>query len=266
MVITEAESMAAASRAYADMIEDASAHGDLNPDLRSAERVRDIAFRIIPHAAAYRPGLADWRWEANVFRSDVANAFCMPGGKIGLNSGLLARLQPTDDELAQVLGHEIAHALSDHSREKISTATTSTYVVNAIGLTRYMNTVSTTLLKNVADVAVNLPNSRVAESEADQVGVLIAAKAGYDPKAAVSLWEKVRALQGEQTSSFLSTHPLPAERIAFLQSEATRLRPIYMAAVELKNQNRLPKFEPRPDAVAGQDAHSKRKLAEDESR
>jgi len=167
----------------------------------------------------------------------------MPGGKIGINTGLLARLQPTDDELAQIIGHEIAHALSEHTREKISNSTTSTYLLNVVGLSRRMNTVSSKILQQFVEVGVHLPNSRQSELEADQVGTLIAAKAGYDPRAAASLWEKVRALTGEQSSVFLSTHPLPGERISALRVEAEGLYPGYLESVDLRKQNKLPKFE-----------------------
>jgi predicted Zn-dependent protease len=243
MVISEEQILTGSYSAYADMLDEAALRRALNTDARMTERVRAIAARIIPQAVAYRPKLADWQWEVNVIKSDVSNAFCMPGGKIAVNAALLTRLQPTEDELAQIIGHEIAHALSEHSREKISNATASGYLLNVIGLSPRMNTVSSKVLQNIVEIGIHLPNGRFAEREADQIGTLIAAKAGYDPRAAISLWEKVRALQDDQAeraSTLLSTHPLPAERIAALQEDVARLSPIYHAAAERRKATLTP--------------------------
>jgi len=224
MLVSGEQAVADGAAAYAELLEMADYRHALNGDAKMVERVRAIANRLIPQAVGYRPAIAAWQWEVNVFMSDLPNAFCLAGGKIGVNSGLLLRLAPTDDELAQVIGHEIAHALSDHGRERASTAIASTVSIRALVFSQHLNTVASQLLKDAARVGVNLPNSRLAEAEADRIGMLIAAKAGFDPGAVITLWKKIGAREVAGTSSLLSTHPLPAERIAALQGEADRLR------------------------------------------
>ena len=224
MLVSGEKAAADAAAAYAELLALAEFRHALNVDRQMVERVRVIASRLISQAALYRPETGGWQWEVNVFLSDVPNAFCLAGGKIGIHSGLLLRVAPTDDELAQVIGHEIAHAISDHGNERASTAMASSLTVRVLVFSQRLNNVVSQVLKDAARIGVNLPNSRLAEAEADRIGMLIAAKAGFDPRAAITLWEKIGAHQVAESSSFLSTHPLPAERIAALQDEADRLR------------------------------------------
>jgi predicted Zn-dependent protease len=243
MLVSEEQVTAGSYQAYAKMVTAASGNQVLNRDALVTKRVRDIAHRIIPHAVNHRTQALGWKWEVHVFESDIPNAFCMAGGKIGVNSGMVTKLKATDDELAQVIAHEIAHALSEHSREKLSVALAARTAVNVVAAWQGLGQLSSEALGGLATIAIELPNSRVAESEADTIGIRLAAKAGYNPDAASTLWTKMLQLSGESSSAILSTHPLPTERIAALKVEAAQLKPEYEKALSLRTADMLPKIE-----------------------
>lgn len=178
-----------------------------------------------------------------MLESNEINAFCMAGGKIAVYSGLIRTLNPTDDELAQVIAHEIAHALSEHTREKISVAMASNLVVGVAAAKNGLSQTQVDLLNNLTSLAIKLPNSRQAEGEADSIGILLAARAGYDPYAAATLWEKMSHLGNSTGLSILSTHPLPIDRITAMRSEAAQLNPIYQKTSVLRSADKLPKIE-----------------------
>jgi len=185
----------------------------------------------MPNTGAFRPDAPKWGWEINVLDSPEVNAWCMPGGKIAVYSGLLAKINPSDDELAAVMGHEIAHALREHSREQISQQMGTQAVVGIAGALFGLGDAAQGLGNMVADVTLNLPKSRTAETEADRIGVELAARAGYNPHAAVTLWEKMGKLAGgSQPPAFLSTHPSHASRIADLKQYSEKVMPLYAAA------------------------------------
>jgi predicted Zn-dependent protease len=160
----------------------------------------------------------------------TVNAFCMAGGKMAIYSGMWEQLKATDEELAQVMGHEIAHALLDHTRERMSMARTTSIGVSILGAAAGVGNLGGQAMDAAAQIAVTLPNSREGESEADAVGTQLAARAGYDPKAAVTLWEKMGKLGGGGRTEFLSTHPSPENRAAKLKEQAAKLEPVYLAA------------------------------------
>lgn len=243
MLISESAVISASYRAYASLTADAASKGAINKDAGQVQRVREIANRLIPHAVHYRSEALGWNWEINVIESDSPNAFCMAGGKMAVNSGMLTKIKVTDDELAQVIAHEIAHALSDHTREKISMSLATNAVVNAVAVWQGMGSVSTDALGGLANLAIGLPNSRAAEAEADEIGVMLAAKAGYNPDAALSLWEKMRQLSDGTPTAILSTHPLPSERISALKAQSSQLMPTYYETSKLRSKDMLPKLE-----------------------
>jgi predicted Zn-dependent protease len=162
--------------------------------------------------------------------SKDANAWCMPGGKIAFYTGLLERLKLNDDEIAAVMGHEIAHALREHARERASQAMAQSIGVAVVAAAVRAPGVATDLTQLVLDVTFNLPNSRTDEIEADRIGVELAARSGYDPRAAVTLWEKMQKMGGGQAPEFLSTHPAHEHRIADLRVYAQRVMPLYEQA------------------------------------
>ena len=158
------------------------------------------------------------------------NAFCMPGGKMAIYSGLIQQLNATDDEIAAVMGHEIAHALREHSREQASQQAAQQLGISVIGALAGLSGTALNVSQLALDVTFNLPHSRTDETEADRIGVELAARAGYDPRAAVSLWEKMQKLGGGQPPQFLSTHPSHETRIADLRQYSEKVMPLYQQA------------------------------------
>jgi predicted Zn-dependent protease len=165
-----------------------------------------------------------------VITDEQVNAWCMPGGKIAVYSGLIEKLQLTDDELAAIMGHEISHALREHSREQISQQTATGLVVGVAAAAVGLGDVGSQLANMVADVTFNLPRSRADEVEADRIGVELAARSGYNPHAAVSVWEKMLKSTSGGPPQFLSTHPSPAHRLSDLNVYAERVMPLYQSA------------------------------------
>ena len=220
----------AANQQYAEMMGQARAAGALDANAAQVQRVRNITNRLIAQVGAFRPDAANWPWEIHVVSSDEVNAWCMPGGKMAIYTGLIKRINPTDDELAAVLGHEMAHALREHSREQISQQMATQVGLSVLSAVTGMPGVGD-LGAALSNVMFTLPNSRTHESEADLIGVELAARAGYDPRAAVTLWQKMGALGGGSAPpEFLSTHPSAATRSAELQRNAEKVMPLYEAA------------------------------------
>jgi predicted Zn-dependent protease len=219
----------AARQQYAQVLGQAQQKGALNVDARQTERVRAIAQRLIPHTAVFRDDAPRWNWEVNVLVSDQVNAWCMPGGKIAVYTGLIDKLKITDAELAAVMGHEIAHALREHARERMGRQQAT-----AIG-TAALEIFTGVRLGQVGDALTQavfvLPNSRENEQEADRIGVELAARAGYDPRAAITLWEKMtKTGGGSAPPQWLSTHPSHETRIRDLQDYSQRVLPLYEQA------------------------------------
>src|SRR5713226_4640102 len=219
----------AAADEYQKVLQAMNKKGQLNRDPAQVERVRRIAKRLIPNTSAFRADAPGWAWEVNVISSDEVNAWCMPGGKIAVYTGLLAKLDPTDDELAAVMGHEISHALREHSREQASHQAAQGLLINIVGAATGDGGLVQDLGPAVLNVMFNLPHSRTDETEADRMGVELAARAGYDPRAAVSLWEKMSQLEGKRSPQsstlsggkppeWLSTHPSDERRTRDLEN------------------------------------------------
>ena len=213
---------------YGQMLAQARAQGALaadgNPQLM---RLRAIAKRLIPFAAPWNERARAWRWEVNLIGSKQINAFCMPGGKIAFFTGILDQLRLTDDETAMVMGHEMAHALREHARERLA-KTQATGIglslgAKLLGLGELGNTAA-----NLGTQLLSLKFSRSDETEADLVGLELAARAGFDPQAAVRLWQKMgQATGGSGGIAFLSTHPSGPERIRELQQNVPKVQGLY---------------------------------------
>jgi Zn-dependent protease with chaperone function len=208
----------------------------LNRDPVRTERVRGIAAKLIREVGALRADAPGWNWEVNVLESAQINAICLPGGKIAVYSGLITTLDLSDAELAAVLGHEMAHALREHTRERASQAALSNAVVQAVAnsRSRYANT-NAELTKLGSQLFVQLPFSREMELEADALGLELMSRAGYDPSLAPGLWRKMRAHSGGSSVEFLSTHPDDEKRIAQIESLLQRVSPLYAAAAARKS-------------------------------
>ena len=219
------------AQSYAKLTNEAQKKGALNTDPALTERVRKIATRIEPQTGVFRRDAPKWKWEVNVVSTEELNAFCMPGGKIIFYSGLITRLKLTDDEIAIVMGHEIAHALREHSREQVSQAMAAQTAIGIGTALLGLGGGSAELGNTVYDTLIATKFSRVDESEADRIGLELAARAGYDPRAGVSLWKKMMsASQGGQQPEFLSTHPAEANRIQQIESLLPTVMPLYEAA------------------------------------
>jgi predicted Zn-dependent protease len=230
MMVSSADMNRSAVKAYGQILGEAQKKGQLNHDAAQLERVRAVAGRLIPQTGAFRSDAPGWQWEINVITSKEVNAWCMPGGKIAVYTGLLEKLQVTDEELAAVMGHEIAHALREHSRERASQAMAQSVGISVVGAVLGVPGIAQDLTQALVDVTFNLPNSRTDEMEADRIGVELAARAAYNPHAAVTLWEKMNKLGGSQPPQWLSTHPSHASRISDLKGYSERVMPLYEAA------------------------------------
>jgi len=194
-------------------------------------RVKAIVSRLIPQTAAFRDDAPKWAWETHVLTTDEVNAWCMPGGKIAVYTGLLNKVQPTDDELAAVLGHEMGHALREHTREQMSQQAITQTAIGGLGALLGIGDLGQSLAGAVANVTMELPKSRGMEKEADDIGVELAARAGYNPQASVSLWQKMEKVAGgSEPPKFLSTHPPSADRVADLQKQIEKVMPLYQQA------------------------------------
>jgi len=231
MMVSAEQVNQSAQQAYAQVLAEAKKQNALDRDPAQLARVQGIARKLIPATTAFRPDAKQWPWEVHVLASKEVNAWAMPAGKMAVYSGLIERLQPTDDELAAVMGHEIAHALREHSRERVSQAMGQQVAVGVLGAIVGAPQIAQDLAPLVLDLTINLPHARGHEQEADRIGVELAARAGYDPRAAVSLWEKMQKnAGGGQPPKFLSTHPSHEDRIRDLQEYAQRVMPLYAAS------------------------------------
>ena len=220
---------AGAEKAYQQVLADARKKNQLNRDAAQLARVKRIADRLIPVTAAFRGDARGWKWEVNVISSEEVNAWCMPGGKIAFYTGIIEKLKLTDDELAAIMGHEIAHALREHGRERASHAALQGTVLNIGAALLGVGSLGVDVSNIILEITFNLPNSRTDETEADRIGVELSARAGFNPHAAVSLWQKMSQLGGGRGPQFLSTHPSPDNRIKDLQVYSERVMHLYKA-------------------------------------
>ena len=234
-LVSEDSAIVASEEAYAMQIGELREQGKIvSESSRAARRVDEITGRLVAQAIEMRPETANWDWSIEVIEDpEVVNAWCMAGGRMAVYTGLLQKLDPTDDELAQVLGHEISHALANHTAERMSVAVAANAGVLLAGILSEDSQRAMSTAALAAALAVQMPNSRAAESEADEIGIELAAKAGYNPNAAISLWEKMAAVSGGGPPQFLSTHPSPANR----QERLAELAPQMMAYYEQARRN-----------------------------
>jgi len=220
-----------AAQAYAKLKAESAARGALNKDGAMLQRVRAIAGRLEPQTRVFRPDAPGWNWEVNVITSNELNAFCMPGGKIMVYSGLINQLHLTDDEIAIVLGHEIAHALREHSREQMSQAMAAQTAIGIGAALFGLGEGSAGVANAGYEALVATRFSRDDESEADRIGLELTARAGYDPRAGVTLWQKmIKSSQGGRPPEFLSSHPAEASRVQQIQALLPTVMPLYDAA------------------------------------
>jgi predicted Zn-dependent protease len=231
MLVSENDAITASNQAYQEVLQHERGKLDTSPALEA--RVEEITGRLVAQAIKYRPETADWKWQVVVIdEPETLNAWAMAGGKMAIYTGIINKLRLTDDEIAQIMGHEIGHALAKHTAERMSVA-----AAQQLGLqlaAQIFGTGSATsqlALQGAAlatTVGVQLPNSRQQESEADRIGIELAARAGYDPNAAVALWQKMIQATGQTgKSDWLSTHPAGERRIEALSALVPQMMPYY---------------------------------------
>lgn len=196
------------------------------------ERLKTIANRLIPQTAVFRDDTRNWNWGLQLIDSPIVNATCAPGGRITFYSGIINKLNLTDDEIAAIMGHEIAHAVREHGREQVSQALAQNIISNvALAAAGAGSAQSIDAANQIMQYVLVLPNSRQNEREADAIGLELAARGGYDPRAAITLWQKMsKESQGKNPPEFLSTHPSNENRIKELSALIPKVMPLYEAA------------------------------------
>ncbi len=215
---------------YANQNNQAKSAGKLIESGPEYERLRDIGKRLIRQTGVFRDDTKQWKWQLTLIDAPTVNASCAPGGKITFYTGIINKLKLTDDEIAAVMGHEIAHAIREHGREKVSESMGQQLLVNLASAKAQSPAVAAALANQVGTVLFLLPNSREKETEADKIGTELMARAGYDPAAAINVWRKMAGLGDAKTPQFLSTHPSHSSRIEELTALQAVVKPLYDAA------------------------------------
>jgi predicted Zn-dependent protease len=221
---------AAGTQQYAQLMSQAKQQRALAPDRQpQLIRLREIAKRIIPQSAEWNPRAKQWQWEVNLIASPQLNAFCMPGGKIAFYYGILEKLKLSDDEVAMIMGHEVAHALREHARERLAKTTATRLGASLLSSVLGLGNVGDAML-GMGGQLLSLTFSREDESEADLVGMELAARAGYDPAAGVTLWQKMGAASKGAPPQWLSTHPAGPTRIRDIEANLPKVEGLYARA------------------------------------
>jgi len=253
-LVPEDQIEAAALQQYTGIKQQAQQHRALAPDDHpQVQRLREIARRLIPQANRWNERAPQWKWEVNLIGSKEINAFCMPGGKIAFFTGILSTLKLTDDEVAIVMGHEIAHALREHGRERVAKSglANAGAKLAGIGLSALLGldpNLATAATGGIANLTM-LKFSRDDETEADLVGLDIVARAGYDPRAGIALWQKMGMVSKNATPQWFSTHPAGKSRIAEMQKHMPSVVPLYAKAKGVQPTS-LPPYETNVKGIA----------------
>lgn len=228
LMVSEQQIMQLSNQTYQQELQQARAQSALDTNPAQLARLEGIANRLIAQVPAYRPDSQTWPWEVHVIKSNQLNAHVLPGGKIVFYSGIIDRLNLTDDEIAAIMGHEMAHALREHTRERMSRQVATQTGIGLAASVLGLSSGQAQLAGLAGDLGLSLPNSRTQETEADLMGLELMARGGYDPNAAISLWKKMQNVEGRgEPPQFLSTHPVSANRIANIQAMLPKVMPLY---------------------------------------
>lgn len=232
MLISPEQAISSSREAYVQTLLPLEKEGKIDSDAATSKRIRLITGRIISQATILYPHTRDWEWSVKVIDDPkIVNAWCMAGGKMAIYTGLINKLEASDDEIAQVMGHEISHALANHTAERISIALAAQLGLAGVAVAANDNKYKGAILAGsslAAATAITLPNSRTSESEADRMGIELAARAGYDPRSAATLWSKMAKVSGNGPPQFLSTHPSPTNRQKELKILAEQMMVFYL--------------------------------------
>lgn len=230
LLVSSDEVMNLASKSYQQTLSQARQKGVLDVNASQLARLKRIANHLIPQTSVYRTDATKWQWEVHIIQAETMNAYVMPGGKIVFYSGIIDNLKLTDAEIAAIMGHEMAHALREHSREKLSRSMATGGVISIASAAFGLSAGQAQVAQLAGDVGLSLPHSRTQESEADKIGLELMARAGYNHNAAVSLWQKMQAKSGSSGPQFLSTHPSSSNRIKQIQDLLPAVMPLYNAS------------------------------------
>lgn len=230
LLVSSDEVMNLASKSYQQTLSQARQKGVLDVNASQLARLKRIANHLIPQTSVYRTDATKWQWEVHIIQAETMNAYVMPGGKIVFYSGIIDNLKLTDAEIAAIMGHEMAHALREHSREKLSRSMATGGVISIASAAFGLSAGQAQVAQLAGDVGLSLPHSRTQESEADKIGLELMARVGYNPNAAVSLWQKMQAKSGSSGPQFLSTHPSSSNRIKQIQDLLPTVMPLYNAS------------------------------------
>lgn len=217
MTVSAEDMRKGGEQAYKEVLAEHTAKGTLNTNKKQLQRIRDIANNLIPHTKVFRSDAPKWDWEVNLITSDELNAWIMPGGKIAFYTGIIDKLQLSDGEIAAIMGHEMAHVLREHGRERASQAQLQAAGLQAVGQLTGIQGTYLDMAALAMNVTITLPYSRKHEVEADRIGMELAARAGYDPYDAVRVWERMSQYSKGAPPEILSTHPSNASRIKDLK-------------------------------------------------
>ena len=227
MIVSPDSAIVESQKAYASTVGELDQNNQLVTDPAWVKRIETITGRLVTEAIKLDPDTKDWEWSVAIIDDpDTLNAWCMAGGRMAIYTGIVTQLNLNDDEIAQIMGHEISHALANHTAERMSRAVLMNGALAATAVVTDNNGYVLTGTAMAAKVALELPNSRTAESEADEIGIELATRAGYNPDAAVSLWKKMAEAGGGGGPEFLSTHPSPDNRASTLDKLGEKMLPL----------------------------------------
>jgi Zn-dependent protease with chaperone function len=230
MLVSSAESFKTGNQFYLKEVADGNKKHALDTDEIMLIRLHKVANRLIPQTEVFRDDAPSWKWEVHTIKSDTLNAYCTGQGKIMFYTGIVDKLALSDDEIAAIMGHEMAHALREHIREQMSQAYAQNFAISVGASVLGLGQIGAEAASQVAKVALNLPFSRAHESEADTMGLELMARAGYDPEASVTLWQKMSAASKGAPAEFFSTHPSSEHRIEDLQQNMQTANRLYSEA------------------------------------